>query len=239
MDKLLWEKLDLLLKLQEVELEIDGIQYRLQALPRKLSTVEAGLQAHQQALAAAREHLDSLKRDYRTLEMESKAQLAKIARSQEQLQAVKTNKEYQSMLKQIDDLKEAHSQLEDRMIEYLDGIDQAEAALQETQRQSRQAEVRIRDEKAVLEEESRQEQARMQELKRRHAALLEQADPELLQRYRGIKSGGRRGPVAVVRRAVCQGCHLNIPPQMFNELLRFDKVLQCPHCERLLIPESE
>ncbi|HHP7234435.1 MAG TPA: zinc ribbon domain-containing protein [Desulfobacterales bacterium] len=233
------EKFEILLKLQEVELEIDAIQSLLQALPQKLLTVEAGLEQHQQAQAAAREQLAELQRNYRALEMESKEHLGKIARSQEQLQTVKTNKEYQSMLKQIDDLKAAHSALEDRMIECLDGIDQAEAALKETRQQSEAAGIRIQNEKQQLEEESRREKARRLDMEQQRTDLLNQVNSDLLRQYQSVKATGRRGPVAVVRSAVCQACHLNIPPQMFNELLRFEKVFHCPHCERLLVPETE
>jgi hypothetical protein len=233
------EKFELLLKLQEVELEIDAIQSRLRALPQKRMAVEAGLEQHQQAQAAAREQLAELQRNYRALEMESKEHLGKIARSQEQLQTVKTNKEYQSMLKQIDDLKAAHSALEDRMIEYLDGIDQAEAALKEIRQQSEAAGIRIQNEKQQLEEESRREKARQLDMEQQRTDLLNQVNSDLLRQYQIVKAAGRRGPVAVVRSAVCQACHLNIPPQMFNELLRFERVFHCPHCERLLVPETE
>lgn len=239
MEESLREKFDLLLKLQDVELEIDLICARLQSLPQKLAAVEAGLEQHEKALVEVRQQLEELQRSYRTLELESKEQLAKIARSQEKLHSVKTNKEYQSMLKQIDDLKASHSALEDRMIECLEQTDQAETALKETERDSQQAAARITGEKADLEEESRKENHRKKDLEQRRTELLKAVSPDLLQQYLLVKSAGHREPVAIVRSAVCQGCHLNIPPQMFNELLRFDKVLNCPHCERLLVPEND
>jgi len=239
MDESLGEKFEVLLELQQVETEIDAIRIRMQTLPQKQAAVEAGSKQHRQALAAAQEQLAELQRSYRSLELESKEKLSGIARSQEKLHAVKTNKEYQSMLKQIDDLKASHSVLEDRMIECLERIDLAEAALKETKFASEQAAEHITKEKALLEEEARKEAERQKQLEIRRADLLEAASPELLQQYLRVQSTGRRQPVAMVRRAVCQGCHLNIPPQMFNELLRFDKVLSCPHCERLLYPENE
>jgi len=239
MEESLREKFGVLLQLQEVEMEMDSVRTRLQSLPGKIAAVEAGLEHHKQSLAGTREHLAELQRRYRSQELQSKEQLAGIARSQEKLHAVKTNKEYQSMLKQIDDLKASHSALEDQMIECLDRIDQAEAALKQTTREAEQARARIAREKAALEEQTREEGDRLKELESRRAELLGAVSPDLLRQYLHVQSAGRRGPVAIVKKAVCQGCHLNIPPQMFNELLRFDRVLNCPHCERLLVPESE
>jgi hypothetical protein len=41
------------------------------------------------------------------------------------------------------------------------------------------------------------------------------------------------GIIAVID-AVCQGCHMNIPPQMYNELQRGDNLTKCPMCQRLI-----
>jgi predicted nucleic acid-binding Zn-ribbon protein len=33
---------------------------------------------------------------------------------------------------------------------------------------------------------------------------------------------------------ICQGCYMNIPPQLSNEIIRNDKVHLCPSCQRIL-----
>ncbi len=43
-----------------------------------------------------------------------------------------------------------------------------------------------------------------------------------------------RAIVQGVTDAVCQGCHMNIPPQMYNELQREDSLKMCPSCERII-----
>jgi len=46
----------------------------------------------------------------------------------------------------------------------------------------------------------------------------------------------RRGgsAVVVVRQGVCTGCHMGVPPQMYNELQKFRDIRQCPNCHRIL-----
>jgi hypothetical protein len=46
----------------------------------------------------------------------------------------------------------------------------------------------------------------------------------------------RRGGLAVVeiRGGTCQGCHMNIPPQLFNLIQRNEQVIPCPNCQRIL-----
>jgi hypothetical protein len=35
-------------------------------------------------------------------------------------------------------------------------------------------------------------------------------------------------------KGVCQCCHLAIPPQKFNELIKGEKMMSCPHCMRII-----
>ena len=53
----------------------------------------------------------------------------------------------------------------------------------------------------------------------------------------------RRGGLAVVevRNGTCQGCHMHVPPQLFNEIKKFRDVRQCPNCHRMLYwrPEGQ
>jgi len=46
----------------------------------------------------------------------------------------------------------------------------------------------------------------------------------------------RRNGIAIVAvsRGICSGCHMNIPPQLYNELQRSEQILCCPNCNRIL-----
>jgi hypothetical protein len=44
--------------------------------------------------------------------------------------------------------------------------------------------------------------------------------------------------VAGVMDAVCQVCRMNIPPQLFIELMRMQNILMCPHCQRIIYPQN-
>jgi predicted nucleic acid-binding Zn-ribbon protein len=68
----------------------------------------------------------------------------------------------------------------------------------------------------------------------RRETIASQVGGDLISRYELIFS--RRGGTAVVEVAggICQGCYMNIPPQLGNELIRSDKVHLCPSCQRIL-----
>ena len=62
-------------------------------------------------------------------------------------------------------------------------------------------------------------------------------DPEILPLYERIKT--RNGiAIAPARNEVCTGCHMKIPPQLFNEVLTLSRMIQCPNCGRILYSEE-
>jgi predicted nucleic acid-binding Zn-ribbon protein len=57
--------------------------------------------------------------------------------------------------------------------------------------------------------------------------------PDVLRRYGTIRM--RRGlAVVAVSNGTCLGCHMNIPPQLYNQLQRADAILTCPQCHRII-----
>jgi len=68
----------------------------------------------------------------------------------------------------------------------------------------------------------------------RRQSIAAQITGDLISRYELIFS--RRGGTAVVEVSggICQGCYMNIPPQLSNEIIRSDKVHLCPSCQRIL-----
>jgi predicted nucleic acid-binding Zn-ribbon protein len=61
--------------------------------------------------------------------------------------------------------------------------------------------------------------------------------PEVLKRYGAIRM--RRGlAVTTVRNGTCQGCNMNVPPQLFNVLQRGNSIETCPYCHRIVYWED-
>jgi uncharacterized protein len=71
-------------------------------------------------------------------------------------------------------------------------------------------------------------------LEKERVSLGKTIDEDLLKKYDFLRE--RKGGVVVspVIKGVCQTCHLDIPPQRFNELIRGDKLMTCPNCIRII-----
>ena len=65
-------------------------------------------------------------------------------------------------------------------------------------------------------------------------------DASVLRKYDMLRTRRNGKAVVGVIKGVCQGCFMSIPPQHFNNILKGDKMLDCPTCQRILFhnPES-
>ena len=76
----------------------------------------------------------------------------------------------------------------------------------------------------------------------RRKELVDRVPKQICRLYERIHKRLGRAVVEVLE-GHCSGCNLDVPPQMYNEIQRGDKIHQCPYCFRILFfkakPEAE
>jgi predicted nucleic acid-binding Zn-ribbon protein len=216
-----------------MERETHTINAKLNIVPGKLESFDQEIQAIDKRLTDESTRLDELRKAYRKYESNIDENLSKMKKSEEKLRAVKTNKEYQSTLKEIEDIKAINSKIEDEMIDCLDQMDEAEKYLATKADEFRILKDQIETEKEAIYQESEADRIRIKELEREWDSVSKQIDPELMKTYHQVQD--QRGvAIVAVNNAVCQGCNMNIPPQMYNELQKGGSLRFCPHCQRII-----
>jgi uncharacterized protein len=234
------QQIQVLVKLQGVELDIRKIKQALSQVDCITAELDARLHAFTAAVENGQNHIQELTKASRTLDSELQMSQGRIAKSQEKLRSVKTNKEYQSGLKEIEDLGAIASKIEDAILAGMEQIESAQEELKGHRERLAAQAVRIRAEKDAVLQEAQASQAALQRMEAEAVRLSEQAAPEALALYRRVKAKKPDGiAIVCVRDSVCRGCNVNIPPQMYNELQRVDRLKNCPNCERIIYWEDE
>jgi uncharacterized protein len=238
MDEVLKKNLKILAHLQWVDTECHRIQQQLAGVEERIEALGAKLSVVEQQVVQERGLLDSLKKQYRSDENEVKAIETSIIKSNDKLQSVKNNKEYQSMLKEIEELQERKNAVEDRMLEALDHIEASErreavlnADLAEVQREVKEKQDQIRH-------EAEGQRIEVAELKEEREQIWGRIEPKMRKIYERSTQHGYGIGVAAVVNAVCQSCRMNIPPQAYIELQRLNELSMCPHCQRIIYPKA-
>ncbi len=233
------EQLALLIELQKAESAAGRIQARRRDLPLQMEELEKEFNALGADVGAQREQLEALKKRRREKDTQLQTGQETLKRTRERLFDVKTNKEYQSILKEIETLEGKTSRMEDEIISLLDELDHLETAVKAKEEELNVSRRRFEEEKAKLASELDSLAEELTGCVRKGDEIKGKISAELLRKYEQIK-GIRRGLAVVsVWKEVCDGCHMSIPPQLYNELQKSKTTLHtCPNCNRIVYWEN-
>jgi hypothetical protein len=227
-------QIELLAALQEVDLTLsentravrDG-QARVAALDDALASRDVELVAAERVLAEHETRRRELEGRIAELETKLKDRRMRIAR-------IRNERELAVLRHEIEVLKEESSGHETELLELYDKIETARQA-RDAARAARDVVVTERADAATdLEATIAKVRDAIERDEAKRGELAGHVDDDLHRRYRMILE--RRGGVAVVavRDGICQGCHMNVPPQLYNQVLRNEQVLLCPSCQRII-----
>ncbi|MBW2409804.1 MAG: hypothetical protein JRF72_08400 [Deltaproteobacteria bacterium] len=229
------EQIHFLVKLQQIEIDAAKIQKHIDSVDSRIEALEAGVKDFEKIIEQEEAVINELNQKYKTYETDVQINLERISKSKEKLRSVKTNKEYQSSLKEIEDLEAINSKIEDDMLEFLDHIESAEKKLGDVKSDYSSKLDQTHAEKKEILEEAELGKKELAELNASRDDISRGIESELLKKFTETKAKqANRVAIVAVSDAVCRGCNMNIPPQLYNELHRFDSLQYCPNCQRIL-----
>jgi predicted nucleic acid-binding Zn-ribbon protein len=229
------DQIDTLVKVQQIEIETGKLKAYLEKVPSRISSLERELEEFIRSVEGDEAEIEEFNKQYRTLDADVQLNLSKIQKSQEKLRSVKTNKEYQSSLKEIDGIKAINSKLEDEMLEYLEKIETAEKAIKDRKQHYTEIVDESNREKESIERDAEQRQENLVDLEARRVAVATELGAGILEIFKQVKAKqANLVAIVAVQDAVCQGCNMNIPPQVYNELQRCNSLRYCPSCFRII-----
>jgi predicted nucleic acid-binding Zn-ribbon protein len=223
-----------LIALQNVELEIFKAEEGLRELPKEVSEIESIISARKKSLDAVDDEIASYEERKTPLEAELKENQALLDAADARIKRIKTNKEYLALQREIDLAKKRKADIEEQVLTIMEKIEK-KAADRERIRNS------FETDKVILDVKKNKITAQMKELegilaeyKGKDGRLRKIVDKSLLLKYDRIKQSKKGLAVVECFEGVCRGCHMHIQPQLFNELIRGDRLITCPACQRIL-----
>ncbi len=229
------EQIDILVNLQNIEIESAAVKTQLNAASRQLELLNRDQTRIERSIGDETAGIAELRKSYNDLELSVKDNQELIKKSQERLNSIKNNREYQALLKEIEDLKRINAAAEDQMVGLLNQIEAVETKVAELRAQLQTVVADILKEQDVVNTETQTADKKLEELDAVRKEISSKVDAEVLDLFQKIQSKQTKGIAVVpVQDAVCHGCYVNIPPQMYNELQRCDSLKMCPNCQRII-----
>jgi predicted nucleic acid-binding Zn-ribbon protein len=236
---LLEKQLELLAELQDIDIQIDQLRKNITEKPLKIEKLEAEFNVFEKASKDEAAKLDKLEQEKRSYEVDLKEGEVRITKSKENLMHIKSNKEYKAALKEIATIEKANREIEDSILLCMENIETVNAGLAEKKREILKRKDALEKEKRQIKEEIHQDEQKLASMMERRNESVGRIDQELVKKYDQIQKRGRILVVARVKNAVCLGCNMNIPPQLYNEVQKFDSIRLCPYCQRILYYKKE
>ncbi len=228
------EQIDILLKLQEIDAQKIRIQSTLDTVNQKVNALDLKVAESAKRYKEKKAYYDTLMSTYRSHEMNLKMIHEQIEKSEDKLRDVKTNREYQTLLREIDDNKKKISVIEDEMLQMMEQIESEQKGVAEVQEQTEQLTQQAESEKEKILKSTEEETVELESIEGKRQKIAKKVDPDLLDKYSKTLKHCSGVAVVPVADSICGGCHINIPPQEYIEVQRGNTLKFCPHCHRIM-----
>jgi predicted nucleic acid-binding Zn-ribbon protein len=226
--------LDRLIRLQQLETAADEARRKIADYPERTRELDTRLQTARDAVHAARARLAAAQEKRRVEEKEAATVQTRLAKYKDQLLELKTNREYQAMLHEIDTAQNDIRVREDRILEIMLESDELNAEIKKDEAELKIAEKEIAAARALLETEMAGLQAEIDKTATEREKLVPQIDRRVLLIYETTAKGRKGVAVAEAKNGLCTICHVRLRPQVFNEIRKGESIIQCDSCRRIL-----
>lgn len=232
-------QIDNLVGLQIIDSEIYALKAEKELKPQEIKNLEASFEAKKQHLAGLEKTLLDLQkqRKERELELGSKEEVNK--KLQTQLYSLKTNKEYQTMLQQIQDSKADTSVIEDKILVLFEQADKIKAEAEQEKQRLKEEEKVFLEEKKKVEDRVKVIDDRLSQLDAQRKQATPDIEPKILAQYERILSNRDGLAIVDVKNNTCHGCNMFVPPQVINLIKMYERAITCEVCNRILYIKDE
>lgn len=240
MEKTVAQKLEALLKLQNIDSKQDEIKKVRGDLPDEVQDLEDEIIGYNTRIEKFHETIRELEKEITSIKANKKEAEKLIQKYKEQQMNVKNNREFDALSKEIESEELEMVLCDKRVKEYKDKI---EGKRNEIELVSITLDDRKKDlagkqkELELLMEESNEEEEKLLKEREKHVKTIEE---RLLASYEKIRKNASNGlAVVMVKRDACGGCFNVVPPQRQVDIKERKKLIVCEHCGRIFAGVEE
>jgi predicted nucleic acid-binding Zn-ribbon protein len=223
--------------LQVLDQDIDDKTKRLRQIDEAL--------ANDPALASARAEFESEQKKFAELrgnllntELEAKSIDANLIEINERLYSgrVTNPKELDGLSKDLEMHRRQRSGLDDKLLELMELIDQAQARVNAKSTTLKQIEANRANDLAHLTAEQKSLMPLLSELHANQAQTRESLGADTLRMYDHLRRTKAGRAIAQLRRDSCGACGVTVPTGLVNRVHNGEEIVNCSSCGRILAP---
>lgn len=228
-----------LIELQALDLRIAEIKEQQRKLPALLEAAEAPFREAARFLKEVSAAVEARVKDRRDRERDLEAHEGQVEKLRARLTELKTNKEYQAHLFEIEMANKRKREIEDQILALMEQIEAGQREAKDAQGRQAEAERALVQERTRLASLGANLEAELGQLNQKQKEVAARVDRALFERYTKLKAARKDLALAPLRNGICFGCRLQLPPQLVAEVKRSNDLQSCTYCHRILYWDGE
>jgi len=228
-----------LVELQVIDEEIFRFKRELRDKPVEVENLKKEFESQKINLKVLEDKLKTIQVRQKELELDLKVKEETIAKTDASLSLIKTNKEYQARLLEIENLKADKSLVEEKILLGFDEVDAARRALEAERSTVAQYEKEFYAKKKQVDDDMAVIGDQMKVKESQRIRITPQVRPDYLSRYERILNNKNGLGIVKVADHSCGGCFMHLTEQVLNELKKYEQIIACDMCARILYLADE
>jgi len=239
------QELDILIKLHESDKNISLKNRQIADMQKKIESIENETASLKNDIKVSKANLDESTKSINKKELEVSDLRSKVTKYKGQLLEVKTNKEYQAMLKEIESAEEKISGFEDGILLILEDKEKTEKEYSGAKKEFEKKIKELEKSKKGIVTEIKALNKEVDKAESGKSELYKELTPPILSEYKRLIGSRNNIAVAPIIHGVCMECHIKLTPHAFQVLKRSEEIMRCSTCSRFVfyvpdeVPESE
>jgi uncharacterized protein len=230
--------LESLILLQDIDLRIHEIIQSQSDLPRLLSELERGVVAAQKAVDNVNQQQAANATEIKSFEEKVSDAKSALEKSQERLNSIKTNREYDAVHAEIENFKSIIAGADTRMKNLVAETDKLQQSLETHKAEFEKTKAEYDPKIAELKTKIASIDTSVAQLRKNRAEITAGVPKPLLRTYEHILSRRKNAKVLSFvddSHRTCSSCFKVLETQLANEIRRGTRLLTCQNCGAIFV----
>ncbi|MFH1687572.1 MAG: C4-type zinc ribbon domain-containing protein [bacterium] len=226
--------LELLLQLQVIDYDLGELERSKEYLPDMMHNLKREIETAKKSYEEARQELEEGKLKLKGFELELATKEGELQRYQQKMMSIKTNKEYDALVAEIDAVKETISNAESVALEVIERVQKLETEIVDLEKKATEIEAKNGQQLQVLQKKIDSIGDKVHGKEEERTSVSSQIPRRTLSTYERVRKGKGGTAVVVVKKRACGSCYKALTPQKVQEIKRGDRIYTCENCGSLL-----
>ena len=228
------QDLEKLLELQIIDYDLGELERSKEYLPDMINNLKKEIAELQLKYETTESDLSDAKVRQGQLELDIKVHEEDLQKYQKQMMSIKTNKEYDALVGEIDTIKKSISEKETALLEMIELITTLEKNIEEFQEKLKSTKDNNSKQLAILQEKIDTIGDKVSSKQTERKSITTAIPRQIYAVYDRVRKGKGGYAVVAVKNRACGACFKALTPKKIQDIKRATQILTCDNCGRLL-----